>query len=373
MVKLLWITENYPPQQGGMAQSADRIVQNLRRRGLIIDVLHLSEKHKQIEKQEQFNGQYISFPLQEDLAHSLQLLWLFVENQLPSYDYLVAFGGYVPIFVCPILSRWLNVPLVTLLRGNDFDVAIFTPKRFEILERCLLTSQKVACVSSDKIRKIKALYPQVPTFFTPNGIDIHNWQPLEIDKKKAQELRNTWQGKKAIGLFGQLKAKKGLQFFINSLLHSGVASQVHLLVVGELEPATYEKLHTTESPFSFTYFPLTDRYQLLPYYLAVDAVALPSFYDGMPNVLLEAGALGIPLIASLVAGMADVLSPQMAFLFPPLDFDACRKAIYDFVKTEPSQLASMGKALQTHIQQNFSHEQEAERYWQLFTQPTYFA
>ena len=43
--------------------------------------------------------------------------------------------------------------------------------------------------------------------------------------------------------------------------------------------------------------PFLDRFELLPWYAACDWIAIPSFYDGLPNVLAEAAALGIPLIA----------------------------------------------------------------------------
>ena len=39
-LRALWLTETYPPSRGGMAQSCDRIVRGLRRRGVLVDVLH---------------------------------------------------------------------------------------------------------------------------------------------------------------------------------------------------------------------------------------------------------------------------------------------------------------------------------------------
>ena len=46
---------------------------------------------------------------------------------------MVAFGGFVPLLAAPTYAAWLNVPLVTLLRGNDFDLGLFTPGRRAIL------------------------------------------------------------------------------------------------------------------------------------------------------------------------------------------------------------------------------------------------
>ena len=63
-----------------------------------------------------------------------------------------------------------------------------------------------------------------------------------------------------------------------------------------------------EHELEHTALPFLDRYELLPWYAACDFIAIPSFYDGLPNVLVEAAALGVPLIASRVDGMADVLT-----------------------------------------------------------------
>ena len=54
-------------------------------------------------------------------------------------------------------------------------------------------------------------------------------------------------------------------------------------------------------------------------------MAIPSFYDGLPNVLVEAAALGVPMVASRAGGMADVLEDgETAFLFDPGDEAALR-------------------------------------------------
>ena len=44
---------------------------------------------------------------------------------LQTLTHVVAFGGFVPLLAAPTYAAWLNVPLVTLLRGNDFDLGLF--------------------------------------------------------------------------------------------------------------------------------------------------------------------------------------------------------------------------------------------------------
>ena len=72
--------------------------------------------------------------------------------------------------------------------------------------------------------------------------------------------------------------------------------QIHLLMVGEVSPEISDWLAVEDCDITYTEVPFVQREQLIPYYLSCDCVAIPSFYDGTPNVLLEAGALGVPVL-----------------------------------------------------------------------------
>ncbi len=368
---LLWLTENYYPSKGGMAESCDRIVHHLRQAGMQIDVLHLSQRHTRFQSEQVQGGQNLVFPLEEDVAHTLNVVWNYLSQTSDKHHWtqLVAFGGYLPILGAPILASWLQLPLVTLIRGNDLDAAIFYPRRREILKDALLQSARVCAVSQDKVFKINRLYPSVKMVYTPNGIDLANWQLLASDQMKAEAWRSEHvkAERRVIGLFGHLKAKKGILFFLKALGLSGWAEQSHLLFVGELNEEVAEFLEDYQDRFHYTQYGFMERFSLLPYYAACDVVAIPSFYDGLPNVLLEAGGLGVPFLASRVAGMADVLEDQThGFLFQAGDLKDCARAIYEFYQNDEKRLQKMGENCQQLIQKNLNHQLETERYWQVF-------
>jgi glycosyltransferase involved in cell wall biosynthesis len=109
--------------------------------------------------------------------------------------------------------------------------------------------------------------------------------------------------------------------------------------------------------------PFADRWELLSIYPACDYVAIPSFYDGMPNVLLEAGALGVPVVASTAGGMVDVLEDGFSgFLFHPGDKHGCRNALWRVCNTEPSARKLMGDNLQKRIRNDFHSRLETAAY-----------
>ncbi|MDX2306261.1 MAG: glycosyltransferase family 4 protein [Microscillaceae bacterium] len=368
---LLWITENYFPSKGGMAESCDRIVYHLRQRGVTVDVLYFSQRATRIQHEIVQGGKTLTFPIEEEMAHSFNLAWNFLENyeEKTRFTHLVAFGGFAPLVCSPIYAAWLDLPLITLIRGNDFDAGIFYPRRRAILQDALQSSACVCSVSKDKIWKINRLYPQVNTAYTPNGIDLDNWHLLASDRQRAHEWRNenVEPGRRVIGLFGQLKAKKGVQFFLRALGISAWAPQAHLLFIGDLNEEIEDFLKDYQEHFSYSQYEFMDRFSLLPYYAVCDVIAIPSYYDGLPNVLMEAGALGIPFIASKVAGMADVLEDQKhGFLFQPGDTKDCARAIHEFFQANELVLKDMGNQCYLTIKTQLSHTQECDRYLEVF-------
>ena len=259
--------------------------------------------------------------------------------------HLVAFGGSRPIMAAPVFAAWLGVPLITLIRGNDFDAAVFSTRRRPVLDQAFARSQLVCAVSRDKVDKIAALHPGVPVRWIPNGIDRSNWELAPSDRARAQTWRaeTVGEGRRVLGLFGQLKAKKGGVFLLDALLRSGVADAFHLLLAGWMEPELEAWLSEHELPF--TALPFLDRFELLPWYAACDWIAIPSFYDGLPNVLVEAAALGVPMLAARAGGMVDVLEDgRTAFLFDPGDEARCAWAIQRAARLEEAARVEMGAA-----------------------------
>ena len=366
-LRVLWLTENYYPNQGGMAQSCDRIVSTLRGLSVTIDLVHICRRELPPVIEEKRNGRNIIYPAGTDASHALNCIWNIISTPDESifYTHVLAFGGMLPMLAGPVFAAWLDIPLITLLRGNDFDVGVFTPRRSEILREAITRSACVCVVTHEKGKKVTSLFPGAKTTWVPNGINLEDWEPLPIHIRMSNILRGTCisEGRRVLGIFGQIKQKKGGLFFLESLLESGHVDRFHLLFVGELEEAVTQWLSEHEAEVSYTRYPFMNRYDLLSYYLACDMVVVPSFYDGLPNVLLEAGALGIPLLASTAGGMGDILQDgSHGFLFRPGDRHDCARAINLAASAPDDVLKELGCRIREIIRFNFNLKIEAERY-----------
>jgi glycosyltransferase involved in cell wall biosynthesis len=81
-----------------------------------------------------------------------------------------------------------------------------------------------------------------------------------------------------------------------------------------------------------------------PLYDAADVTALPSLYEGMPNVVLEAMATGCPVIATTVDGSVEVVEDGVTgLLVPPADAPALGRALLELAG-DPERRRTMGKA-----------------------------
>jgi len=366
---ILWITENYFPNTGGMAQSCDRIVQGLRDRGLNIGLVHFRATKSSVKMKTVNHGFNMVVPVNEDEAHAYNLLYNFLINPGFKYEFshIIAFGGYLPILGAPIISRLLNIPLIILLRGNDFDVALYSPRKRDMLFYALNTSRTICTVSKDQSDKVQKLYPHPDIRYIPNGLDVASWSP----HKSEQEMAADWKqkhvpaDKKVIGIFGQLKPKKGIDSFIDAIIRSGHAESLFLLITGDIYPEFSERLEVSGIQYHIS--PFIDRYELLSWYPACDAIAIPSFYDGMPNVLLEAGALGIPIISANTGGMKDILvEGENGFLFHPGDEEGCAMAIKRFINCGTATLSKMGQNIKQLIVNQYNGNIEVEQYLKIF-------
>jgi glycosyltransferase involved in cell wall biosynthesis len=373
IIRPLILTENYHPQRGGMAQSCDRIVSSLRGLRAEVHVAHFSKRIRGFVKERKAGGFYIGCPLEDDPAHAMNRLYQVLEEMHDDdpMTHVAAFGGHLALVAGPVYAAWLDVPLITCIRGNDLDVGVFSPKRQDILFRSLERSAAVCVVSRDKGEKIRALFREIQPVWIPNGIDLDEWTAVPSDRARAKRWRrdNVPEERRVLGVLGQMKRKKGGLFFLKALLASGMAQGFHLVFAGEVEEPLAQCLDEHGQEVSYDLFPFLDRFELLNLYLASDFVVIPSFYDGLPNVMVEAAALGIPLLASAAGGMGDFLvDGRHGFLFHPGDVHGCRWAIARAARASDTEMKCMHEALKGLAGSEFSHRVEAERYYRVFMQ-----
>ncbi len=151
------------------------------------------------------------------------------------------------------------------------------------------------------------------------GFDMERWH--QYDPEKAQTWRQSWapHGETLLAWIGRMVPIKRVEILLHAVRQLTRAGMpIKLLLVGEgPERPRLQRLaeHLGIAERCIWAGPIEDMPTL---YRAVDAVALPSRNEGTPVVLIEALACGVPVIASAVGGVPDVLEQgQWGYLVPP--------------------------------------------------------
>ncbi|WP_295199507.1 glycosyltransferase family 4 protein [uncultured Chryseobacterium sp.] len=365
-MKILLVTQNYPPSRGGMAESCGRIVRNLKRKGCEVHVLHFSNRQKPYVIKTETGGNYSALGIYDTEEYTLNLATLFLEKkkEFLEVDAIVAFGGYLPIMWTPVISQFFGKPLYTCIRGNDFDEGLYSRKRNSLFY-ALEHSEAILSVCTEKQGKIAKLFPSKKVVYTPNGIDASFWSLNEHEKEKTNQRKKGLTDKKVILIAGQLKFKKGIRHFIESFDQFHCKGDYELWLIGDLPEEV--KLFIDNFDLQVKLFPFASKYEMRSFYAMADIVCIPSLYDGMPNVLLEAGASKKLIIASEVGGIPDVIRHgKSGLLYHPLEANALLDVLIHHHHLAEDKKELMKNELYNTVNQKFTEQNEIQNYLNLF-------
>jgi glycosyltransferase involved in cell wall biosynthesis len=132
----------------------------------------------------------------------------------------------------------------------------------------------------------------------------------------------------SIGSFEHRKGHPVLFEALNELVNSSLPN-AHLMMVGDGpdESMLKEKVRDLGLERSVSFFPFTNE----PNYIfeRIDMTVLPSLYkEGLPNVLLESLAMGVPVVSSNIGGVSEiVIDGESGYMVEPGDSSALADAI----------------------------------------------
>ena len=162
---------------------------------------------------------------------------------------------------------------------------------------------------------------------------------------------------------GRLVGDKGINELVEAFdrLHREIPA-TRLLLVGPyenaldpLKPQTDERIHKGDGIEA-----VGSQNDPRPFYAASDALAFPSYREGMPNVVLEAGALGLPSIVTDINGSREIIREGYnGVIIPPHDANALYQAMRDFTvnRDETARLAA-------NARKNIADRYEQQMIWQ---------
>lgn len=232
-----------------------------------------------------------------------------------------------------------------------------------ILENVSLTScQQIVVLSSslEKLLNQRSLLPlSHKIVLVSQGIDIEKFRPgLGLIPKAHIEF-----------LFvGRLSKLKGVQYALQAfkMIHE-IYPYTRFIIVGEGEEREFlEKFTAQENIQNAVEFRgHLDQDTLARVYRKADVFVIPSLSEGLPNVVLEAQASGLPVIGTKVDGIPELLDNGMGILVPPCDKQKLFWAMEILIK-DANLRRIMAKKARKYVVENHSFECLRQSYLEIF-------
>lgn len=212
-----------------------------------------------------------------------------------------------------VTALFLGVPIrVYIVRGLRYETAPRAARWALILTElvAMVSATDVLAVSPSVAQALRKLPlpslrppPVVLGFGASKGVDGNRFRPRE-DSQKSTVLANTGKQDFVVGFLGRLTVDKGifvlrqasnilsLEGFNHRLIFAGpseLSESVDSFLGGFAAPALYRGA-------------LLDP---VDFYHQIDILCLPTLREGLPNVVLEAGACGVPVVTTNATGAVD--------------------------------------------------------------------
>ncbi len=180
-----------------------------------------------------------------------------------------------------------------------------------------------------------------------------------LGRAEARRVLGIPNAQRAIGFVGRLGFEKGADVFVEALAH--LDDRVRAVVIGDgiLRERLEARAAALGRAQSVTWKGMLANAGTLM--KAFDLIVLSSRTEGTPIVLLEAIAAGVPVVATRVGGVPDVVADDEALLVPPEDALALANGIRQALQESDASGERAARALQ-RLHASFGAEAWIERY-----------
>ena len=280
---------------------------------------------------------------------------------------LLCCSGYKPDLVGWRAARRAGIRVVSISHG--WTSATWKVRCYERLDKIVLPwLDAVVCVSKAQADKVRgAGVPEVKIAVIQNAVGAEAFVEPNADHRQEMAGWFAQPPRWLIGAAGRFSPEKGFAVFVEAaalVVPQRPEAGFALFGDGPLR-ADLERLiaqRGLQGKFVLGGF-RNDLSQFLP---NLDVAVMSSHTEGLPVILLEAGAAGVPTVATAVGGIPEVLEDgRNGYLVPSGDAPALAQRIVSLLDNESVRLA-LGRAARDRIRNEFSFTAMSQKYHKLF-------
>lgn len=312
---LLWL---FPPKWlAGTEIATYNLAKHLAKKGHEVHVITSLDEGLPKESLEQdFHVHRVRCPRVRFLG--IIIFWLkafpFLKRINPDVIHAQGISMGMPGFLA---KKFLGKPYIVWGRG----FGVYFPWLFknQISKLVLGNANAVIALTEDMKGKMERICNR-DVCVIPNGIDLEGFQDLPT-KEVARESLGLDNNDRIVLLVANLRPVKGVRYLIEAInIVRSTETKVRLLLMGDGEErqnleAVVKSLNL-EDCVSFT--GKVPNEKVSEYMAASDVFVLPSLSEGFPMVILEAMASGLPIVATKVGGLPEIIEDgENGFLVQP--------------------------------------------------------
>jgi glycosyltransferase involved in cell wall biosynthesis len=275
--------------------------------------------------------------------------------------------GYKANLLGRLAARKLGIPVFAVSHGWTSEN--LKVRAYEALE-CFgfRFVDRVVCVSHSQAEKVcRKGVARERVVTIPDAVQIDRFSRPDPGYRQAFQRFFTKPPSRIVGAAGRLSREKGFGVLVEAasrLKRTNPDIGFVLFGDGMLRDRLSRQIAANGLNETFVLPGFrADLDQFLPY---LDLVALPSFTEGLPNVVLEAFAAAVPVVASAVGGTPEIVQPGVnGLLVPPGNPEALAQAIRNIFDSE-SRRKEMGRSGRELIRERFSFKTQSLAYQELF-------
>lgn len=256
-----------------------------------------------------FNGNQVDILHSHHEFSDIMVLLLKLQTNPPAIIRTIHYGYHVEWKRRPIRRLFLTNFLYPILFNNEIGVSQSITNR--------LNQRLIARLVGSRVQNIY------------NAVDVERFSNVQVNVREKKQSLNLPDDSLLIGSIGRLTEQKGYTYLVNAAaLLIKQLPQTYILIIGDGELSEQLKEQAQclgiASHIIFT-GPRPDVEELLA---CMDIFASSSLWEGLPTVLMESMASGIPIVATDIPGTRELIQPGITgWLAPPGDAKALSETI----------------------------------------------
>jgi len=316
---------------------------------------------------------FAAYRFQHDMPHLVAATFEFIRLLQQYKIQILCAHGHKSRMLGWFAAKWLRIPIIGVSHGWTGE-----NRKVQLFDRIDKWMHRrmdhVVCVSqgqADKVIRCGTPAGRVSVFYNAVRMDRFD-VPSDISWRHRLESLFPNKPKLIVGAAGRLSPEKGFDILVaaaHQLLQKkkeGMELEIGLVIFGEgfLREPLQKQIDDAGIASSAVLPGFTDQLdQYMPHF---DVFVQSSHTEGMPTVLLEAMAARTAVVATQVGGTGELMvEGSTGLLVPPNNPEVLAEAMRKVLRDDELR-RTMGENGRQRVEQHFTFEPQAERYWELF-------